>query len=256
MCWWEQYFGSDDYLLLEGDPSQGLVERVADFICGTLDIGSGNRVLDVGCGMGRLALALAKRGCLVTGIDSSAYMIGQCHHLAIDEPRFTVRKLDFRKMSLKEEFEAVVCWGNTIGYGTRDDDAEAVRRMVISLIPGGAILIDLHNLAWYRNNAVGRSWRETDGEFLLSDIAYDEADQKLVSRDIIVQKDGGRPREYRAAFLEYQPSEITHLMESVGVTEIKFYGDACASADGPLFSREGFNERSHVMIVTGRKGDG
>ena len=67
--------------------------------------------------------------------------------------------------------------------------------------------------------------------------------------------DGGRPREYNATILEYQPPAIIRLLKSVGVTEINFYGDACASADGPLFSREGFNARSGIMIATGRKGD-
>ncbi len=251
MGWWEQYFSSDDYLLLEGVPRQSLIERCVDFICSALEIGSGSRVLDVGCGTGRLGLALTKRGCLVTGVDSSAYMIDRCQRLAADEPRFTVQRLDFRKMSFGEEFEAVLCWSNTLGYGTREDDAEAISRMVAALIPGGRILIDLHNLAWYRNSVLGRTWRETEGQFILSDMAYDEADQKLVSREIIIPKDGGRPREYKATFLEYQPSEIVRLLESFGVTEIKFYGDACASTDGPLFSRLGFNERSHVMIVTG-----
>jgi hypothetical protein len=82
---------------------------------------------------------------------------------------------------------------------------------------------------------------------------YDEADQRLVRRDMIVPKGGGTPREYRAALQEYRPSEIPQLLESLGVMEIAFYGDACAAPDRPLFSLEGFNERSHVMIVSGRK---
>ena len=256
MCWWEQYFGSDDYFLLEGVPRQSLTERSADFICSALDIGSGSRVLDAGCGTGRIALALIKRGCLVTGVDSSAYMINRCCDLALREPRFTVCKLDFREMAFEEEFDAVVCWSHSLGYARREDDAEAVRRMVASLVPGGVILIDLHNLASYRKKALRKSWQETDAGFLLEDMAYDETDQKLLRRDIIVPKDGGRPREFKMTMLEYQPSEIAGLLESVGVGEIIFYGDARASKRGPLFSREGFSERSHCMIVTGRKRDG
>lgn len=256
MCQWEQYFGSDDYFLLEGPWRQSITERCADFICDALDIGSGSQVLDAGCGTGRIALALIKRGCVVTGIDSSAYMVSRCRELALREPKFTVCKLYFREMAFEEEFDAVVCWSHSLGYATREDDVEAVRRMVAALVPSGAILIDLHNLAWYRKNALRRSWQEKDRHFILSKIAYDETDQKLVSRDIIVPKEGGRPREYKMTMLEYQPAEIAGLLESVGVGEIAFYGDACASAHGPLFSREGYNESSHVMTVTGRKGDG
>jgi hypothetical protein len=125
--------------------------------------------------------------------------------------------------------------------------------MVASLVPGGAILIDLHNSASYRKKALRKSWQETDAGFLLEEMAYDETDQKSLRRDIIVPKDGGRPREYKMTILEYQPAEITDLLESVGVGDIIFFGDACASKRGPLFSREGYNESSHVMIVAGRK---
>jgi len=256
MCQWEQYFGSDDYFLLEEGPRQSMTERCVDFICSALDIGSGSRVLDAGCGTGRIALALIKRGCLVTGVDSSAYMVSRCRGLALHEPKFTVCKLHFGEMAFEEEFDAVVCWGHSLGYTTREDDAQAVRRMVASLVPGGVILIDLHNLAWYSKNVLGKRWQEKDTHFLLSKIAYDETDQKLVSRDIIVPKDGGRPREYKMTMLEYQPSDITGLLESVGVGDILFYGDARASKRGPLFSREGYSERSNCMIVTGRKRDG
>lgn len=256
MCQWKEYFSSDDYFLLEGVPPEWVTERSADFICSALDIGSGSRVLDVGCGTGRIALALIKRGCLVTGVDSSAYMVSRCRDLALREPKFTVCKLYFREMAFEEEFDAVVCWSHSLGCGTREDDAEAVRRMVASLVPGGAILIDLHNRASYRKKALRKSWQETDAGFLLEDMAYDETEQKLLRRDIIVPKEGGRPREFKMTMLEYQPSDITDLLESVGVGDILFYGDARTSKRGPLFSREGFSERSNCMIVTGKKVDG
>jgi len=253
MGWAERYFSSDDYLLLEGVPCQELIDRIADFICNALEIGSGSRVLDVGCGMGRHGLALARRGCQVTGIDASATMIDRCRPLTDDEPRFAVRQLNFHTMTFEAEFDAVVCLGNTLGFGARADDAEAVRRMAASLVPGGSILIDLHNLAWYRQHMVGRTWWEEADAYALSDIEYDPADQKLVTRDVVVPKDGTPAREYQTTLLEYQPSEIERLVESVGLGEVTFYGDAGASDDGPIFSRDGYNEQSHVMIVTARK---
>ncbi len=255
MSWVDRYFGGDDYVLLEGIPSQAIAEQCTDFMCETLEVGPGSRVLDVGCGMGRYSIALAKRGCLVTGIDSSPYMLAECMRLAECEPRFTIREMDFHETSFRDEFDAVLCWGNCLGYGSREDDAEAVRGMVAALVRGGRILIDLHNLPWYRRNGVGQSWRETDDYFMLSEMIFDEGAQKLVSREIIVPKNGSPPREYPATYLQYKPSEIADLLSSSGMIELKFYGDACASAGGPLFCPEGYNEQSHMMIVGGTKGN-
>jgi hypothetical protein len=75
-------------------------------------------------------------------------MVQQCQHLAVDEPRFPVLNMDFRRMPFREEFDAVLCWNNTLGCVTREDAIETIKGMLASLVPAGAILIDLHNLAW------------------------------------------------------------------------------------------------------------
>ncbi len=53
---------------------------------------SGCRVLDVGCGDGKFALELTKRGAIVTGIDASAAMIDAAKGRAND----TIRISPFR----------------------------------------------------------------------------------------------------------------------------------------------------------------
>ncbi|MCB0125992.1 MAG: class I SAM-dependent methyltransferase [Caldilineaceae bacterium] len=46
-----------------------------------LDIASGGRILDVGCGTGRHAVELARRGYQVTGLDFSAGMLAEAQIL-------------------------------------------------------------------------------------------------------------------------------------------------------------------------------
>lgn len=53
----------------------GRLERVWDEIAGRLS--PGERVLDMGCGTGALAVRLARQGCAVTGVDISAPMLAQ-----------------------------------------------------------------------------------------------------------------------------------------------------------------------------------
>lgn len=72
---------------------------------------SGRRVLDVGTGTGRAAIALSKRGALVTGIDASNEMLNVARRRASD----TGLSIDFAEGDahalafLDRSFDSVVC---------------------------------------------------------------------------------------------------------------------------------------------------
>lgn len=80
-------------------------------IAGFLAPVEGRRVLDVGTGTGRAAIALAKRGAIVTGVDASAEMLEVAARRARDAgagvtfARGDAHRLDFSDGS----FDSVVC---------------------------------------------------------------------------------------------------------------------------------------------------
>jgi demethylmenaquinone methyltransferase/2-methoxy-6-polyprenyl-1,4-benzoquinol methylase len=53
----------------------GRLDQIKDAVAGAVK--SGDRVLDIGCGTGTLALRCLRRGAQVTGLDSSAFMLEQ-----------------------------------------------------------------------------------------------------------------------------------------------------------------------------------
>ena len=53
----------------------GRIDQIKD--CIAAEIEPGDRVLDIGCGTGTLAVRCLRRGALVTGLDSSEYMLEQ-----------------------------------------------------------------------------------------------------------------------------------------------------------------------------------
>lgn len=74
----------------------------------------GKRVLDIGCGTGRMSLELAKRGAKVTGIDFSQTMLDMATAVARQsglEDRCTFVLDDFTKHVFKEKFDISLALG-------------------------------------------------------------------------------------------------------------------------------------------------
>jgi ubiquinone/menaquinone biosynthesis C-methylase UbiE len=71
----------------------------------------GRRILDVGTGTGRAAIALAKRGAMVTGVDASAEMLDVAGRRARDAgARVTFTQGDAHRLEFADRsFDSVVC---------------------------------------------------------------------------------------------------------------------------------------------------
>ena len=86
--------------------TKGTVQEV-DHIVGALDLSAGDRVLDVGCGPGRHAHELARRGMIVHGVDVSERFVEIAESNAPDGATF--ERLDARSLHFDAEFDAAIC---------------------------------------------------------------------------------------------------------------------------------------------------
>jgi len=105
------------------------------FLVEALGLAPGMRVLDVGCGPGRHAHALAVLGIDVVGLDISARFIEVAR--ADAPPGATFVRGDAREMIYDGEFDAAIslCQG---AFGlVPGEDGEVLRRLVRALRPGG-----------------------------------------------------------------------------------------------------------------------
>jgi SAM-dependent methyltransferase len=94
-------------------------------------------VLDAGCGTGRVAIELARRGLDVVGTDLDQDMISAASAKA---PELTWVHSDLSKLDLPIRFDAVVLAGNVIPYLAGDRRQAAVVACARHLAPGGRLI--------------------------------------------------------------------------------------------------------------------
>lgn len=101
------------------------------------------QVLDFGCGMGALAVALAERGCSVLALDASPTAITHLQALALDRG-LTIQALeaDLRCYEIPCAFDAVACIG-LLMFFDRESALRQLAALQRRLRPGGVAAINV-----------------------------------------------------------------------------------------------------------------
>jgi SAM-dependent methyltransferase len=94
-------------------------------------------VLDAGCGTGRVAIELARRGLEVVGVDKDRSMLDVARERA---PRITWIEADLVALDLGRRFDVVVMAGNVLLFVAPGTEAAVVARTAAHVEPGGALV--------------------------------------------------------------------------------------------------------------------
>lgn len=105
----------------------------------------GSRVLDAGCGPGRVGAVLHERGHEVVGVDADPVLIA-----AAEEdhpgPRWLVAdltELNLPAQGVAEPFDAAVLAGNVLAFVAEGTEPAVLARLTAHLLPDGLLLVGL-----------------------------------------------------------------------------------------------------------------
>lgn len=103
-------------------------------------------VLDAGCGTGRVALELARRGVLVVGADRDSSMLAVARQRGADllaelpAARFSFQLADLVDLDVGATFDVVVMAGNVPLFADRGTEGRLVASVARHVRPGGVLV--------------------------------------------------------------------------------------------------------------------
>jgi SAM-dependent methyltransferase len=217
----------DEFWALMG-PGMWTAERLAaadgevEWIVRTLGLAPGAAVLDLPCGVGRHAHALARRGFRVTAVDRTRAYLDRARAGEPAGAGIEWIEGDMREFDGDARFDAAINLYTSFGYfDDHTDNLRAARSLRRALRPGGRLVLDVSS-----KECVARRYREKwwtqlpDGSIHFEQAVPIENWRRMENRWAVVDPDGRRRERVTRLWL-YSAVELDALLREAGFREIR-----------------------------------
>jgi len=243
MGWYKHSFGAD-YLKIYSHRDDLEAKKIARFAVQALNMQPGECILDLGCGIGRNAIAAAELGLKVVGLDLSPELlfIAQRKSYKKNLPIHLVRG-DMRHFPLTGPFDAVWNLFTSFGYFSTDKENERVVREAAAVLKsGGYLLLDYLNVLHCMSSMETTDIQEKANYRVVQERRYN-TDAGRIEKTITIQENGAS-REYHESVRAYQLPELLQFFTHAGLRCTAVYGD---------YDRRPFTEVSPRLLLIGQK---
>ncbi len=148
---WEDFFDGHAPIYMDNIFTKNTLKEV-DFIIEELQLPPDSSILDIGCGTGRHAIELARRGYKVTGVDISSGMLAEAEKVTRKESiEVTWIHADATKFTSPSLFDAALCLCEgafcllTVDDDPLEHDLSILRNVYASLKPGARLIMTTLN---------------------------------------------------------------------------------------------------------------
>jgi len=169
-------------------------------------INSGDTIIELGCGYGRLLPSLARKAKQVIGIDTSISSIEMGREMLADIPNIALKQMDAVKLEFDDDyFEVVLCIQNGIS-AFHVNQTDLIKEGIRVTKSGGIVLFSgysskfwEHRLEWFRLQSEAG---------LLGEIDYNKT-----KNGVIICKDGFTsttvtPEQFKALTSEFKNIDV------------------------------------------------
>ncbi len=243
--WWQNFFDEDMKRVLFPEERWQKAEENAPALLEFLGVPVGAAILDLACGTGRYAIALARRGYQVTGLDLIEAYLQEGQQRAEAE-NLSIRWVqgDMRNIPFQNEFDAVINIFTSFGYFQEErDHLKTLKEVAKALKPGGKFLMDVIHRDWLIRHFQHRDWHREEGDsFFFDERQFDEERSKLLSTWTLLTPSGRK--EYRISLRVFTLQELIQMCSIAGLEYIK----SCAT-----LQEEPLTFESNRLLLLARK---
>ena len=260
-----EWFESEDFWtqyapIMFDDARWAEAPAVAQYVKDIAGLGPGAKVLDAGCGLGRISVELAALGLDVTGVDIIQNELDAARESAEAEGvSLTLVNQDLRSYHAPELFDCAVNLYTSFGYcDTVEEDMQILRNIAQSLKPGGTFILECTS-------------RETAVLYWTSGEEFERAGYKVVTHFEVVgaweglrsqwtlypldNNDNGLPRRCAPrtdaplvdhVFIQrlYSASWLRDKLIEIGFSKADVYGD---------YDLSPYDQHARTMVLVARK---
>lgn len=212
--WYENWFESPWYMKLYRHRTEEEAREAIDLVRTYAHVPDGARVLDLCCGYGRHALALAEAGYMVTGLDSSNFLIDRAREI-YPHPNVAYVVGDMRGPFPGAPFNAIVNFFTSFGYfDTVDEDQQVLHAVYNSLSGGGQFVMDFFNARYVREHLEAETMSLVESATIIQERSIVD---NVVHKRITINVPCSFEREYAERVRLYTHDELTHMFTAAGL---------------------------------------
>ena len=224
--------------------------EVAKAVVKIANLQKGARILDAGCGTGRIAVELAALGFDVTGVDLIQSELDAAKDSAEAEGvnLFLIRD-DLRTFSTEThkipKFDLAVNLYTSFGYcKTEDEDEKILRSIFDSVKEGGYFLLEnISREVAIRFFTKGEEFRRA-GKIVRTEFSAVDSWQGLRSRWILEDEQTGKITDHEFVQRLYSAVELKKTLHKIGWKTVEIYGG---------FDERAYNEEMQTMLLVCQK---
>ena len=247
MDWFEsENFWTQYAPIMFDDARWAEAPTVAQYVKDIAGLGEGAKILDAGCGLGRISVELAALDLNVTGVDIIQSELDAARDSAEAEGvPLTLINHDLRSYRAPEQFDCAINLYTSFGYcATIEEDMKILKNSADSVKTGGTFIMECTS-------------RETAIMYFTAGEEFERAGYKVVTHfEVVGAWEGLRsqwtlyPLDSKQAidhtFIQrlYPATFLRDKLIDFGYSKVNIYGD---------FDKSPYNEHARTMVIIGKK---